>query len=370
MKVTELFSNAEYQAALSDGLITSREHNRLPYHILNYTPKAQYENIWNNVTTVCRGLIVDLRDGEVVARPFEKFFNLDDDRNGSVPAPDAPIEVMDKVDGSLGIAYPDPLQPTGIAIATRGSFHSDQAFHATQRYQETHHTFHPRPGWTYLYEIVYPANRIVVDYGQDDNLYLIGIRNNITGMMLSLKHPHISIPRTTMLKFDTFNDFIMKWKPQRGIEGVVIHDLNTGKLHKVKTEEYVQLHKITFSLSEKAVWEKLQSGSFVDYAALPSPYLQTWAIEAATRLLDARQALSEEVVAARMEMVLKVGQRPESGDPAHRKDAATWIKGNYPSMAKYLFAMYDGRDVDPMIWKDIEPKGDRRPTLTQGGDGV
>ena len=67
-------------------------------------------------------------DGRVVARPFPKFFNMDE--------PDAPkfemddwVEVSDKRDGSLGILYFWDDRPY---IATRGAFMSQQARHATE----------------------------------------------------------------------------------------------------------------------------------------------------------------------------------------------------------------------------------------------
>lgn len=38
----------------------------------NYTAKAQYDKLWNEVTLQCRGLILD-GDGNVVARPFSSL---------------------------------------------------------------------------------------------------------------------------------------------------------------------------------------------------------------------------------------------------------------------------------------------------------
>ena len=58
---------------IEDGYVTAREHNTLPLIILNYTPKAQYEWVWNEVTLQARGLIFDKMTHKVIARPFEKF---------------------------------------------------------------------------------------------------------------------------------------------------------------------------------------------------------------------------------------------------------------------------------------------------------
>ena len=41
--------------------------------------------------------------------------------------------------------------------------------------------FCPKPGKTYLFEIIYPENRIVVDYGDYKGLVLIDVIDNETG---------------------------------------------------------------------------------------------------------------------------------------------------------------------------------------------
>src|SRR5690606_23624256 len=88
--------------------------------------------------------------------------------------PDMPIlGAWDKIDGSLGIQYrlPDGRQ----AIATRGSFTSDQALHATKRLREAGWDIMPHDfAFTWLWEIVYPGNRVVVDYGDRDELVYLG----------------------------------------------------------------------------------------------------------------------------------------------------------------------------------------------------
>lgn len=44
--------------------------------IFNYTPKAQYATRLNFFERVSRGLIVHRKTGEIVARPFDKFYNF------------------------------------------------------------------------------------------------------------------------------------------------------------------------------------------------------------------------------------------------------------------------------------------------------
>ena len=94
--------------------------------------------------------------------------------------PQLPFEVFEKLDGSLGILYWLNNLPY---IATRGSFESEQARHATEilhgRYQHTFSSMDTNK--TYLFEIIYPENRIVVDYGEMDDLILLTVIDNQTG---------------------------------------------------------------------------------------------------------------------------------------------------------------------------------------------
>lgn len=189
-------------------------HPVLPLTIYNYTKRCKTPEL-----DCIRGLIIE-EDGTVVTRPFLRFYQFDD----YTFEDDTLIEVTEKVDGVLGILYPNPSQPTGFAISTRNSFTSIEAIHATQLYQRTHYGWNPRPGFSYLFEIVYPENHSVVNYGQDDCLYLVGIINTITGYSISVRHPHISIPRTPIYPWDHITDVYKHGKDHK--RGLVIRDLS------------------------------------------------------------------------------------------------------------------------------------------------
>lgn len=44
----------------------------------NFTNEAFYDYVWNNITTQARGLFIDTNDYLIVARSYNKFFNLDE----------------------------------------------------------------------------------------------------------------------------------------------------------------------------------------------------------------------------------------------------------------------------------------------------
>lgn len=104
MRLRDLFAEADFVAALDGGHVSAQEHPA--GGLVIYTKACQYERAWNPCTLQCRGLIATL-DGEVVARPFPKFFNHGEPEAAHLDL-HAPCRVTDKLDGSLGILYPDP----------------------------------------------------------------------------------------------------------------------------------------------------------------------------------------------------------------------------------------------------------------------
>ena len=64
----------------SEGLLFSQKHPSLPLTIWNYSDKVQYEGLWDETLLQCRGLVTD-DEGNVVARPFKKFFNMEEGKH-------------------------------------------------------------------------------------------------------------------------------------------------------------------------------------------------------------------------------------------------------------------------------------------------
>jgi RNA ligase len=259
-----LFTQAELELNESEGFVRSNEHpddNEL--WILNYTEKAAYEGHWNNVTLNTRGLIVG-PFCNIVARPFPKFFNY-----GQVGCPEIDLDelavVSDKMDGSLGILYKHDGK---WAIATRGSFTSDQAVHATQVFRTKYADYVPPKGITLLFEIVYPENRIVCDYGDMDDLVLLGSVDIASGdnwdaSQLDWDWPG---PKAESFPYTTMREALTA-PPRAGKEGFVVHLVISDVRVKIKQEDYVLLHKIVTGLNARSVWQAMVDGKVDDLIA-------------------------------------------------------------------------------------------------------
>lgn len=169
--LADVLDPEELAREIADEKVTRRRHPTLPLSIYSYSRACQYEQYWTPVTTRTRGLIVEDTTGRVVAWCLPKFFNHG--QHGKFdyapPLPDEPFEVYDKVDGSLGIVF---HYEGGWHAASKGSFISGQAAWAS-RYVAEADTSALDPSVTYLAEIVYPENRIVVNYGDRRDLVLL-----------------------------------------------------------------------------------------------------------------------------------------------------------------------------------------------------
>lgn len=133
-----------------------QHHSRLPLTIYNYSQSVQYKKRWNEMLMRCRVLVIDDNTGQIVASPMPKFFNYDETRHESLSMDEC--DVVEKLDGSLGIyfKYGDEW-----VFASRGSFISAQAKKGEEMAKEKELNKLCDPEYTYMFEIIYPGNRIV-----------------------------------------------------------------------------------------------------------------------------------------------------------------------------------------------------------------
>lgn len=339
---------------LDEGFVREQTHPTLPLRILNYTEKTQFNREWNQVTRQCRGLVVD-HQGKILARPYAKFFNYSEHPEGTFDLSD-PVVVTDKLDGSLGILYPVP--DGGYAVATRGSFASNQALHATKIWQERYsNTASVKPGVTYLFEIIFPENRIVCDYGTLDDLVLLGGVDIATGTPLPADELPWDGPRVDTFAFNTLADALAA-SPRPGAEGFVLRfPGRDNTMIKIKQDEYVALHRIITGLNARAVWERLGAGNTVAEICdgLPDEFHE-WVKDVAADL--ARQC--NEILAE----ALDEHQRILDGLPEG------WTRKEYAQLASrspmraWLFMLLDGRDPSARIFHTLRPEADVRPLTT------
>lgn len=307
--------------------------------IFNYTTMAQYAERWNFFECVSRGLIINHQTGEIVARAFDKFFNWGEGgRTSNAPI----VTIMEKVDGSLGVLY---RHKGKYRIATRGTLDSVQGIWATTFLRAHYDLSGLADELTLMFEIIYPENRIIINYGERQDLVLIGARNRFTGDYLPFskvqelgKRYGFSIPK--VYHFDDIPSLIANTQAlDNSAEGYVV-EFADGQRFKFKSLRYLELQRLLVSLTFKNVLKAVQSGSIdTILAMIPDEFLH----EARNWITEIRMTIQR--------VMEEVQTAFDSAPKTSRKEFALWVTTHHLSLSRYLFARLDGKDIEPLIYQ-------------------
>lgn len=327
---------------VEDGLLMRAKHKIYPLHIYNYTRTVQYGNLWDDVTINFRGTILD-EDGNLVAKSFPKFKNFEEHSMDEIPNED--FNIYEKMDGSLGIVY---FYDNKWNMATRGSFNSDQAIKGLEilnRYDLSLLDVN----YTYLFEIIYPENVIVVRYNEE-KLVLLAKYNVITGEEGDVQTEYYKANFDVVNCYNNLpNNFIdLKKDIEDNKEGYVLRFKN-GMRVKIKGEQYVRLHKILTNISNMDIWLSLKNGEdlsllldaipdemdnnvrdFVDFLKINYNVVYDTALDFYENLLNENEINS-------------------------KKDFALLIKDLDPKNKSLLFAFWDKKRYEDIIWNIVKP---------------
>lgn len=368
------------QKLIDEGYVNKIKHPTEDLYLYNYTHKAQFEGlnspVWQDYPEIgwCRGLILNGRN-EVIARPFSKFWNYEQYANNGLPSYQG-FEIFDKLDGSLGILYPHGWDNVRydyrlLSIATRGSFQSEQAIWASDYIQEIKGYFikdylasSQFRKATFLFEIIYPSNRIVVDYKGQQELVLLSVIDNETGqdwVRSKIEAVAEKYNFSIVNKFDGITDFkeIRNIMPRDNAEGFVVL-FDTGLRVKMKYEEYCRLHKLITGVSSKKIWEMLRHEiDFKEVLELVPDEFFDWVTKVKDELEQKFKSIDIEVLLAceRLGKIEDLFDDPTEADKKEiRKRQATVIFRDYKPLSSAIFSCLDGKEHKDMIWKMLEPK--------------
>lgn len=325
-----------------EGWLIKQTHPTLPLTIWNYSQQTQYEGKWDEITLQCRGIVTMNETGEVVARPFRKFFNIEESKHTPVNQ----YDVYKKMDGSLIIGF--YFQGSWI-FASRGSFTSDQARAASKLFYKEYNSVGMNLDTTYLFEFTAPWNRIVVDYGDRENLTLLGGVRTEDGVEAPWSHLYVvaSINNIDLVeKLDGIEDYTqLKQRIYKDEEGYVIRFSN-GDRCKIKGEEYIRLHKIMTEISTKSVWECLSKGDDI-YKLLE---------DVPDEFFDKIDEYVEELKSEYLKIEAKVLEyfKTLRRLTSSRAEFAKYAK--HSTYSSILFNMLDGKDYSKAIWKMLKPE--------------
>ena len=335
------FVDLDILAALAaESWVTCRPFD--DFLVWDYTQKTQARKHWTPETRMCRGLVTT-HEGEIVSRPFAKFFNL-----GETPLPPGQPRILEKLDGSLIVVS----QYAGVrVVSSRAAMHNPH----TRAAEELLGEWMPDEGLTYCFELIHPDMRIVCNYGERRELVLTAVLDTETGddvPVFAHEWPHLVTQYDLAWPF-TPDDYYAENR-----EGFVLHWPTEGVRVKVKFAEYVRLHGLMTGLSPRRLWEMLRDGQSTEalYENVPDEF-HTWVRGVEIELWTQYRAI---------EALAHVFHDQYKHLP--RKEYAQMVKGS--SYATVMFRLYDGQDITRSIWKLVEVPAGRAYWANETGGGA
>lgn len=330
--------------------------------IHSFKYNLSYKEMWDDLEDGrinLRG--ITFIDGEIVALPFPKFFNLSENdyvrsENINLKRFDAATE---KVDGSLLSFF---LLNDRIEVKTMKSVYSDTAIEAREYLKDRpdvqefaryclDHSLSP------IFEYVSPSDaaRIVIDYGKK-NFILLGARDIVTGTIYSVSNFPLKekFPASIdMAQCFNTKDAFDAYMDNAEVEGVVI-TLDNGDMVKIKTKWYCGIHKLLDLFNMKNVLEMIVEGKSDD--AKSQLELNGRVKESAT-IDRVEKSFLERYSIIEKELHDKFNEF-KSKEFTKKDIAMGFMKENKP-LASLVFKLYDDKDysgqIKDMVFEEMKP---------------
>lgn len=325
---------------------------------------SQIDTDWNagHITHEARGIILDEDTLEVVSYAFDKFFNAGESHAAKLDA--ASMVTSDKIDGSIIKVV---RLGNDLLISTNGTIDAFKApvaeqvgcpyksfgdiVNAVLKQKHDKLGFKKdmfKEGYTYIFELVSPWTRVVTPY-HDDNLYLIGCRDNMTFQEMFFGDVSIAkyFDMPVVHSFKTVDDCLksassLDWTD----EGYVIMDKSFNRV-KCKNASWLAVHHLcsNHAMSYSRALEIVRANE-IDEVVGYFPEFADALQEVKNRFWNAVTQAKADVAA--MHAFIRenswTDEEVMSSGP-HRKDIAIWVQKSFrlPGLA---FGLLDKKVED------------------------
>lgn len=343
-----IINSVNINKEIENGNIACRSHSIYDLNIYKYTQQCTFGGHWNDITSICRGLILN-SNMEVVANCIPKFFNYEEYSRYTDIDITQPFTVTDKSDGSMIQVF---MYNGNMIVSSSGAFENEYTLKAEQllntKYQHLLPIIQCTDRLNFIFELIAPLTKVVVSYGDQEELRLITVRDpdGYEDEDYIQQCKDLGFDYVNVLDFKDLDDVISKKKGVfENAEGFVVKFLDGSRI-KFKYDEYFVLHKIMSSVSKRFVWDALSAGIELQLENIPDESfeeIKVWENE----------LLSEY---ANVENHCKgIFKKIKDMDLPSRKDIAMIIQKEYLEYSNILFYMLDNRDTASLIWKKIKP---------------
>ena len=191
------------------------------------------------------------KNGIALSSSFFKFTNWGENPdNFPIPASLDGCKIIDKIDGSTCII--DYVNNT-LNMRTRGTFdisstdNKSDFYYCLSKYPAIEKYLINNPDYSLLFEITTPNLKIVLEYSNEPDFWLIGAINkeNYSSMSqedldkLSLE---FKVKRPKYYQFNNIDTLLETIKNIKNAEGCCVYSNNDQQIHKIKGTEYLKLH--------------------------------------------------------------------------------------------------------------------------------
>lgn len=269
------------------GYIRKSSHPQLPLNIYNYTQIATYEEKWDNITLNTRGLILDTENNLIIRGP-KKFFNKDEKWSAKFDIQKSIIS--EKLDGYYISIKQDSRY--GLIISSRGSFCNKYTTaaeklitsgiraklgHNIQYFCELLQNFEGDEG---LIVTKHPIPKLICwAMRGEDGKEIIPTPENC---------PFEISPK---LSFEESKQYLTQQ-----VEGVVAYNPLTEDRIKLKTDWFLNMHRLISNCTKRQVWEINRNGQKIEDTDIPNefyPQMLEWQNSLQSKITSELQRLQK-----------------------------------------------------------------------------
>jgi hypothetical protein len=315
---------------------------------------------WRQDNKHMRSVVVNY-EGEVISAGFPKFTNWGENPdNFPVPNSLKNATVVEKLDGSLLIVSKYNGQ---YILRTRGTVdasimangHELEIFKNAILKKLDELPVDVTGSWNYsmLFEWVSPINKIVLNYGDEPDWYLVGVVNHIN-YSLQMQDTLNEFARVADLKrpatytFSSVQDMLRDVDQWKGKEGVCVYSKNDQTIHKVKSADYLIKHRFKSEATLENTLDLYFSYGKPSYQEFESKLTETFDYECfemvrgyASQICDASKEVNKIVDGFKsfIDNQLKV--------LSTRKEQAQKVISSYSesNRASMIFSLLDGKSL-------------------------
>lgn len=237
---------------------------------------------YNNLYNCCRGKVLDINSRKIIVYAFDKFFNLNEADETNIKevrrllSKAKIVSIMDKLDGTL---ISTTKHKDKLMVTTNGDFENEFIDVSKDLIKNKYPGLrqHLNSSYTYIFELIHPISRVVVDYNGAEKLVLTGIRNLKNNNLLTYDECKIEADRlgleiVEMCEGETIDSLIEKASTLKKCnkEGWILRIITDDEdvIIKLKLDDYSLVHKTVLSdIKPIQIFELIQNESLDDVIA-------------------------------------------------------------------------------------------------------